>query len=351
MVSSTGIQKSVAVKNQCGRLGVNRDRALRSKARAWDFWTQQKLAMLADYLPAFNKASSLKAPQTLYLDLFAGRDRNLSRATGEEISGSPRVALDAVPRFAKVVLFELPQHAAGLEADLRASYPNRDLEVIPGDCNDNIRPVLERLRRGEWNWAPTFALLDQQAAEIRWSTMEALADFKRKARYKLELWLLFAPSMLPRGLAVDDHGGEFAERITQMYGSQEWLDAYEARRRGLLSPGELRDELLNLMRWRLENVLGYKVTHHFEMKNTHGSPLYNMIFATDNDAGEKIMKHIYGKAASQRPIMQREAAARREAEREAESNAPGLFDPIPKAVKSEVLYSHRPPNPPYRLPD
>jgi hypothetical protein len=146
------------------------------------------------------------------------------------------------------------------------------------------------------------------------------------------LWLLFAPSMLPRGLAVDDHGGEFAERITQMYGSQEWLDAYEARRRGLLSPGELRDELLNLMRWRLENVLGYKVTHHFEMKNTHGSPLYNMIFATDNDAGEKIMKHIYGKAASQRPIMQREAAARREAEREAESNAPGLFDPIPKAV-------------------
>ena len=46
-------------------------------------------------------------------------------------------------------------------------------------------------------------------------------------------------------------------------------------------------------------MLGYKVTRHFEMKNIQGAPLYNMIFASDNDAGEKIMKHIYGKAGPQ----------------------------------------------------
>jgi three-Cys-motif partner protein len=308
--------------------------------------------MLADYLPAFNTASSKKAPQTLYLDLFAGRDRNLSRTTGEEISGSPRVALNTVPRFTKVVLFELPAQAARLKADLDAAYPERDFEVIPGDCNEELDPVLSRLRRDRWNHAPTFALLDQQAAEIRWSTIEELADFKRGGRFKVELWLLFAHSMLPRGLAADDHQAveRFTERITTMYGSAEWKDAYEGRRRSLVSPAELRDELLNLMRWRLEKVLGYKVTHHFEMKNTRGAPLYNMIFATDNEAGEKIMKYIYGKAAERRPKMQREAAARCEAEKEAQSNEPGLFPAIPKAVKAEELYMHQPPNPPFRLP-
>jgi three-Cys-motif partner protein len=63
--------------------------------------------MLSDYLHAFTTASQ-RAGRTLYLDLFAGEDRNLSRETGEEISGSPRRALDTTPPFSKVVLFELP---------------------------------------------------------------------------------------------------------------------------------------------------------------------------------------------------------------------------------------------------
>jgi three-Cys-motif partner protein len=67
----------------------------RRAPRVWGFWTKQKLSILADYLAAFGKASR-SAHRTLYLDLFAGQDRNLSRETGEPISGSPRVALDAL---------------------------------------------------------------------------------------------------------------------------------------------------------------------------------------------------------------------------------------------------------------
>lgn len=332
--------------------GLTDERAKRDGSRAWGYWTEQKLAMLSEYLPRFTTAST-KAPETLYLDLFAGRDRNLSRDTGEEISGSPRVALDTTPHFSKVVLFELPNNASRLEADLRASYPGRDLEVIPGDCNQTIGPVLRRLGQGgDWRWAATFALVDQQAAEIKWSTLEALAEF-RSGRYKVELWLLFAPSMLPRGLASVDHDTveRFESRITAMYGNNAWRELYEGRRRGLLTGAQLRDELLNLFRWRLEKTLGYKVTHHFEMKNTHGGPLYNMVFATDNEPGERIMRHIYGNAAALRPRMQAEAADRRAAEREAASNAPGLFDPPPRAIKSEELYQHRPPTEPWRLPN
>jgi len=308
--------------------------------------------MLSDYLPAFTKASQ-RSPKTLYLDLFAGQDRNLSRTTGSPISGSPRVALDTTPTFSKVVLFELPAQAARLEAQLRADYSGRDFQVVPGDCNVTLAPVLRELSQAGWDWAPTFALVDQYAAEVHWSTLERLSRFKRPERSKAELWLLFAPSMLPRGLASEDAGAidRFADRITAMYGSNEWRKPYAARRMNLLTGSGLRDELLNLMRWRLEHDLGYRVTHSFGMKNTRGHEIYNMVFATDHPAGEKIMNHIYGKAAEAQPFMQAEAAAKAQAEKEEKSGTPGLFPPLPKPVEYVKLYQHRPPWPPYQLPD
>jgi len=135
--------------------------------RLWGFWTEQKLAMLKDYLPAFTRASK-RAGATLYLDLFAGDTHNLSRTTGEEIDGSPRVALLADPPFTKVVLFELPWRAARLEAELRREFLGRDLAVVPDNCNDTVAPTLAGL--SSLSWAPTFALVDQYAAEVRWST-------------------------------------------------------------------------------------------------------------------------------------------------------------------------------------
>jgi three-Cys-motif partner protein len=143
--------------------------------------------MLAAYLPAFTRAASLKSPRTLYLDLFAGDDRNLSRTTGEEISGSPRVALDTVPPFTKVVLFELPAQAARLETELRSTYPNRDFEIVAGDCNTQMAATLDQLSIQGWGWAPTFVLIDQFTAEVQWSTLQRLSAFKAGARTKAEL--------------------------------------------------------------------------------------------------------------------------------------------------------------------
>jgi hypothetical protein len=40
--------------------------------RSWGYWTQAKLAILRDYLPAFLHASKGKASEFVYLDAFAG---------------------------------------------------------------------------------------------------------------------------------------------------------------------------------------------------------------------------------------------------------------------------------------
>ncbi len=45
-------------------------------------------------------------------------------------------------------------------------------------------------------------------------------------------------------------------------------------------------------------------------------PLYDMIFATDHDAGNRIMMNLYNSAASELPVMRQSAIAQRKLSQE-----------------------------------
>ena len=60
----------------------------------------------------------------------------------------------------------------------------------------------------------------------------------------------------------------------------------------------MRAEFVNLYRWRLEQVLGYRSTHALQIVNTAGHPVYTLVFATDSTPGDTIMGHLYGSAAT-----------------------------------------------------
>ena len=64
------------------------------------------------------------------------------------------------------------------------------------------------------------------------------------------------------------------------------------------------------MRWRSTKDLGYATTHPFELKNTRGGTVYHMIFATDSEAGTRIMADLYAKTAKLVPAMRQEARDR-----------------------------------------
>jgi hypothetical protein len=95
------------------------------------------------------------------------------------------------------------------------------------------------------------------------------------------------------------------------------------------------------MRWRLEQVLGYRYTHPFELRNTAGSPVYYMILATDNEAGTRIMSAIYTTAAQTVPEMQRQARDRRRGQQAF------AFDVDIGA--EQPSYTYEPPSEPRRL--
>lgn len=327
-------------------------------ARQWGDWTEIKLDALGGYLNAFALACSRKAERTLYLDLFAGAPRNVARSDARTILGSGSRALDARPPFTKLVFGEIQQRtAAGLEKYYRANYPGRDVEVLPGDSNVTFPTRLAQLAREEreWRWAPTFAFIDQFAAEIHWTTIEALARF-RNGNHKVELWLLFGESFLPRGLGVHRQDDAFAERVEKMFGTAEWNEIWQARLRGALEPGRAKHELINLMRWRLQHELGYSTTLPLQIVSHGGKPLYTLIFATDHDAGDKIMRSVFSGAQSDLDAMvARHRTRTKLRKRDTDLDMEGLFDVgdehIPVAAIDRVHYPLDPPVPPWGWSD
>ena len=129
-----------------------------------------------------------------------------------------------------------------------------------------------------------------------------------------------------------------------MFGTDDWMLIGEARRNGVLDAATARREYTNLMRWRIENDLGYKRTHSIEVKNTSGAYLYDLIFATDNATGDKIMADIYNRALAENENMRKDALERR---REMRTGATRLFDVGMLDSNNELTYVHEPPQLPY----
>lgn len=318
-------------------------------ARYWGFWTRGKLDLLRRYLAAFTTASS-SAPERLYLDVFGGQPENRDRLTNELLDGSARIALStADPSFTRLRFFELEPHASSLRSALSSDFSGRDFDVVAGDSNATIGGALARLTH--LNWAPTFAFVDPNGPDTHCSTLEALAEFKRAGSPKVEIWMLFAAGMFIRTLPV--HGRPLQEldarRMTRMYGTEQWREVYEARLREELNPSEAREEYVNLMRWRLENVLGYRWTHPLEIFNENGVSIYHMIFASDHEVGNRIMTYLYRQAAQELPAMRAQA---RRLRREQELGLLSLFDQESDVADSapvgahEQLYEYAPPWPP-----
>lgn len=315
-----------------------------AQGRSWGYWTRAKLEMLADYLAAFSTASK-SLSERVYLDAFAGEGSGLDRLTGEKFPGSARIALEAGEgsAFTRFRYFEKGRRANDLETQLRQDYPHRDIKVYEGDCNATILDALSELK--DLNWAPTFAFLDPDGMELAWETIRALADHKRgyrsiastKPEYKVELWMLFPTSGIVRTLALEEQkvSEDDTARATRLFGSEDWKPIHQLRLANEISAAEAREEYVNLMRWRLEYSLGYRFAHPFELKNTKGSTLYHMIFATDNDAGTRIMAAIYADAAKRLPDMLEEARNRIRGQQTLDLGL-GL-------IESEVGYQYEPP--------
>jgi three-Cys-motif partner protein len=224
--------------------------------------------------------------------------------------------------------------------------------VHAGDVHDALRSALGAL--APYRWSPTFAFIDPDGVEARWELLEALAAHKASGQTKVELFLLLASPQVVRVVndSLDPDDLQHAEQqVTNLFGSTQWRPILDGRRSGALDAERTRDELTNLMRWRLEKMLGYGFTHTLRRTNVNGVPLYDMIFATDHEVGDKIMRSVYRTAAERFPKMRQEARARRRDRKEQEAGSHALFTheelTQDTPLRAHESYQHTPPVPPY----
>lgn len=281
--------------------------------RDWGDWTELRLEILTQYLDRFTTASKSVGAR-VFLDAFAGQGRGRSRSTGDVFEGSARIALNTDgPPFSHLRYLEPdPDNARKLQADLQQEYPGRDIGVYEGDCNERIHQALGDL--APVSWAPTFAFLDPDGIQLRWSTLQALAEHKQRSKNKVEMWLLFSTMGLVRRLALDEARlrPEDEQAAVAAFGDDSWRQIYVLRRAGEISGRQARVEYINLYRWKLEHELGYRHTFALEIRNDRGVPIYAMVFATDNEAGKKIMLHLYDRASLAGPRRRKLLKAHRE---------------------------------------
>ena len=277
----------------------------------------------------------------------------MDRRSGEEFAGSAEIALETTDApFTRLRFFE-KERAEQLHNSLQNQTRGRDVEIFSGDCNDKIGKALSDL--SQYNWAPTFAFIDPNGPDCHWSTLEALARFKKakhkKATHKTEIWLLFADGMFTRNLPLDGNiNPAEKEKMTRMFGTEDWVYIYKARRDKRLDPPNARTEYVNLMQWNIEKRLGYKWTHILQVFNEQNSPLYHLIFATDHEVGNRIMAHLYKEALEEFPIMRKKAKELRKIHNKEKEGQGALFDAreTGEVESAEIAYAPEPPRDPHQ---
>jgi three-Cys-motif partner protein len=240
-------------------------------------WTQDKLKILARYLPGYLQATT-SALERIYIDGFAGPGTNTIRGSGKIIDGSPLIALKAramnnPTAFSRLYFIDSDRDTLN---ELEDTVASRGLggraTFVHGDVNAHLPRVVRQLPRR----SPTFVFLDPAGIDPQWSTIEAIAP------WRTELLINF-----PFGMAIKRN--LTSPKVTEYFGTDEWRTLWQSSGRGRTRA------ILDLYKERLRG-LGYEHTIPNDLVVRAGGNrrLYYLLFATKAEIAPGIMNWVFG---------------------------------------------------------
>jgi three-Cys-motif partner protein len=230
----------------------------------------------------------------VYIDAFAGAGIHIARSTGDLVAGSPLNALFLNKLFKEYHFVERDKVKANY---LRSIAGNRkDVHVHEGDCNlvliDEIFPLVryERFRKG-------LCLLDPYGLHLNWEVLAAAGAMK-----SMEIFLNFPIMDMNRNVLRTDPDSvdrRQVDRMNAFWGDESWRKvAYESQP-GLFWEMEEKnpnEAVVAAFRKRLIEVAGFKfVPEPLPMRNKQNAVVYYLFFASQNEAGRKIVTDIFRK--------------------------------------------------------
>ena len=234
-------------------------------------WTADKAALIDEYIHHF----LLVTKHGVYLDLFAGPQR-----AGDTESWSVRRVLErrthgnpAIGHYA--VCDQDPEQAQRLRDIGNTHHSFRVYEGDANECIDRMlmdAPITPR--------KACFCLIDQRTFECHWSTVQAIARYKREG-YKIEVFYFLAQGWLDRAWASTRDEA----RLAAWWGNVDY-----AKFRDLSSIERAR---MFCRRFREELDYSYADPFSIHEKGQESRTMYYMIHASDHPEACKLMSRAY----------------------------------------------------------
>ncbi len=259
-------------------------------------WTEVKLEILKRYAAEYSKIlSAQKNPRLshVYIDAFAGAGVHISRTTQEMVPGSPRNALLVSPPFREYHLIDLDGKRV---ENLRGLIGSRtDVQLYEGDCNDILlSEVFPRARYEDYKRG--LCILDPYGLHLDWQVIQTAGSMR-----SLDLFINFPIydiniNVLHRDPATVDR--VHIERMNAFWGDESWRECAYERVPTLFDYEELEkvsnQRFAEAFRRRLREVAGFKlVPEPLPMRNSKGSIVYYLFFASQKDIAEHIVDYIF----------------------------------------------------------
>ena len=259
-------------------------------------WSEIKLDIIRDYASAYSRILTAQPGLShAYIDGFAGAGAHRSKASGEIVDGSPRIALSIDPPFKDYFLIDLQRERV---EELEALAKGRsDVHICLGDCNEVlVRGVFPLVRYRDYRRA--LCLLDPYGMNLRWETIAtAGATGSVEVIVNVPLGAMNRNALLTR---PDRIRPGTAEKMTALWGDESWRDIAYTSQPTLFGGEELEKtstaKVAAAFRKRLRDVAGFAfVPEPLPMRNSKNVVLYYIYFASQNATGGKIIGDIFEK--------------------------------------------------------
>lgn len=264
------------------------------------YWSEIKLDIIRQYATAY---STILAAQTrprlchIYVDGFAGGGVHVSRASGELIPGSPTIALEIVPRFREYHLIDLDRKKVAALA--RQTAERDDVWVYQQDCNEVLLETV--LPRGRYeDYKRVLCVLDPYGLHLDWQVIAQAGSMR-----SVEIFLNFPVADINRNVLWRHREGvsdRQEARLTRFWGDDSWKSvAYHPSAQAPLwgDPTDEKatnEEVAAAFRQRLKQVAGFKhVPPPLAMRNSKGTVVYYLYFASQKPVAEGILSSIFDK--------------------------------------------------------
>jgi three-Cys-motif partner protein len=253
-------------------------------------WSEDKLRILRKYLAPYSRIMNRHRFKYAYIDAFAGSGLHVTKNEKRIVPGSPLEAMMVEPPFDEYYFIEMDKKkSAMLEKQVK---DKGNVHIFSGDCNEIlIKDVFPQVRYEDYRRAICF--LDPYNIGLDWEVLLNAGKMR-----SIEIILNFSIMDINRNLKRKKPREEDIDRMNRFWGDETWRDYLFQTEPGLFGdiferiPGNT--PITRAFQERLKIKAGFKyVPEPIAMCNTKGAVVYFLFFASQNQAGNKIITDIF----------------------------------------------------------